>query len=469
MDNLEKNSVEPSNALKRKNENGTEEEKHIAAAIKRVALDDDTNVQINSIEINRVHSEENEDDENEDDENDGAYGLNTNNEDELQMETENDQNTNSIILRMLCLVKEASLIVGPKGETISKMKKDTNCRINVSKNIKGVPERVIYVKGSCDNVAKAFGLLVRILSQKKTFYNGSSQNQERESQTDLDENNGINANEIKLTEKKSPILYYPATLHLLIPHHLMGYVIGKHGSRLKEIEELSSAKLIASPHQLLPSNDRILRITGVPDAIHIATFYIAQTFMGFKDVLRTNKAIFYQPGPVYTVLGTNNYSQVAVLPLRQNNYHYMNRYNNNYRHRRSPKASLMAMVPSPTIPQYTSNELQVTYTPESVANATSFVPKFTIPHVRIVENTMASQPMALVEQEIYINSNYVGNIIGKEGKHITSIKETTGCSIFIDSPVEGSKERKITIKGSAMGTQAAIMIISNKIEVDTTN
>ena len=111
----------------------------------------------------------------------------------------------------------------------------------------------------------------------------------------------------------------------------------------------------------------------------------------------------------------------------------------------------------------------VVYTPETVANAMSFVPNYTIPNVHIVERPFTAQPMAIVQQEIYIDENYVGNIIGREGRHINSIKRTTGCSIYIDPPVEGSRERKLTIKGTAMGSQAAIMLISNKIELDRAN
>lgn len=118
------------------------------------------------------------------------------------------------------------------------------------------------------------------------------------------------------------------------------------------------------------------------------------------------------------------------------------------------------MIPTPVQPIQVTNQTlkQPVYTAETVANATSFTPNFVLPNVRIV-NTIISQSgnnqdsqLMSVQREIYINEEFVGNIIGREGRNINSIKETTGCSIFIDDPVEGSYERKLAChQGDADG------------------
>ncbi|SMN22884.1 similar to Saccharomyces cerevisiae YBR233W PBP2 RNA binding protein with similarity to mammalian heterogeneous nuclear RNP K protein [Maudiozyma saulgeensis] len=407
--------------LKRKSEN-VGEEPHLEAAIKRVALNEEDITKDNT----SVKTEE----------------------DEVSESSRNSSNNNPdhVNLRMLCLVRDASLIVGPKGETISRIKNETSTRINVSENIRGVPERVVYFRGSCEDIAKAFGKVSRILS-------GATLREEQENNETQEDSSEDQDKDIENT--------IPITVHLLIPHHLMGYVIGKHGSRLKEIEELSAARLSASPYQLLPSNDRILKVTGVADALHIATFYIAQTMTNFKDNLRNKKTIFYQPGPMYSVLGKNNHYH--------NNSNNSNSSNNSYRNRNgiSSRGPMYMMVPLP-LNNGPNNQSGAVYTPETAANATSFVPTLQIPNVRVVEIPPQSQ-QPLVQQDVYIDENFVGNIIGKEGKHINSIKETTGCSIFIEGPIKGAKERKLTIKGTPMGSQAAIMLISNKIELDKNN
>ncbi|CAI4060302.1 hypothetical protein SUVZ_04G4410 [Saccharomyces uvarum] len=336
-------------------------------------------------------------------------------------------------LRMLCLVKHASLIVGHKGATISKIKTETSARINVSNNIRGVPERIVYVRGTCDDVAKAYGMIVRALL-------------EEQDSEDEDEDAEVSVN-------------------LLIPHHLMGCIIGKRGSRLREIEDLSAAKLFASPNQLLLSNDRILTINGVPDAIHIATFYVGQTLLNFQmesPQKKLKRSIFYQPTQFNSVLVDHSHPN-AVLHQRNHQYHPNDKPLSSRPNRRiSVSSTLLSTGP----PQYTT---------ASAANATAFQPNFVIPNVRILDGPVINPgpnnhlSMSLVQQEIFIDESFVGNVIGKDGKHINSVKESTGCSIIIQDPVEGSPERRLSIRGTFMASQAAIMLISNKIEIDRLN
>lgn len=68
---------------------------------------------------------------------------------------------------------------------------------------------------------------------------------------------------------------YP--LRLLIPHILIGAIIGKGGARIREIQEASGARLNASDACLPLSSERSLVVLGVADAIHIATYYVGST------------------------------------------------------------------------------------------------------------------------------------------------------------------------------------------------
>jgi poly(rC)-binding protein 2/3/4 len=334
---------------------------------------------------------------------------------------------------MLCLVKHASLIVGHKGATISRIKSETSARINISNNIRGVPERIVYVRGTCDDVAKAYGMIVRALLEEH--------------------GNEDNGEDIEIS------------INLLIPHHLMGCIIGKRGSRLREIEDLSAAKLFASPNQLLLSNDRILTINGVPDAIHIATFYISQTLLNFQmesPQKNVKRSIYYQPTQFNSVLIDHSQPN-TIFHQRNHQYH--------------PSDKLLSYKPNKNLPISSTLLSMATpqYTTASVANATAFQPNFVIPNVTVLDGPVISPApgnhllMNFVQQEIFIDEKFVGNVIGKDGKHINSVKESTGCSIIIQDPVEGSSERRLTIRGTFMASQAAIMLISNKIEIDRSN
>lgn len=68
-------------------------------------------------------------------------------------------------------------------------------------------------------------------------------------------------------------------MRLLIPHILIGSIIGKAGVRIREIQEASNAKLNASDTMLPNSGERSLVVLGVADAVHIAVYYVAQTLV----------------------------------------------------------------------------------------------------------------------------------------------------------------------------------------------
>lgn len=333
-------------------------------------------------------------------------------------DTDNEVNADYIHLRMLCLVKQASMVVGPGGEKISRMKEKTNTRINVSDNIRGVPERVIFIRGRCEDVAKVFGMIVRAI-------NGEKDGESGEASTTL-------------------------TLNILIPHHMMGCVIGRQGSRLREIEELSAAKLMAGPQTLPMSNDRILCISGVADAIHIATYYVSQTILNHKATFAAKKCIFYLPSLLHSVL-VNSY---GISIQHQQQHQYRPGENGKKRlHRGSPTPDFGYGYPGVN----NSPPLAVHNVRLSDTLAAAAIPP-----------AMAPQ-LSLIQQEVYIDDNYVGNVIGKGGKHINSVKETTGCSIQIDDHVDGCRERKIVIRGTPIGSQTAILLINNKIEMDKRN
>lgn len=70
---------------------------------------------------------------------------------------------------------------------------------------------------------------------------------------------------------------YP--LRLLIPHVLIGSIIGKGGIRIREIQDASGARLNASDSCLPLSSERSLVVMGVADAVHIATYYVGSTLL----------------------------------------------------------------------------------------------------------------------------------------------------------------------------------------------
>ncbi|KAH3676538.1 hypothetical protein WICMUC_001979 [Wickerhamomyces mucosus] len=448
--------------LKRKNEEDINPESLNSSAIKRAALDVEL---IDSIEDDPLESADSKI---------SSHKVNSGTTSNNNINNSHNHDPTYTHFRMLCQVKEAALIVGKGGETINHIKEVSQVRINVSENIRGIQERVIHVRGSAENVAKAFGLITRSI-------------------TDEEEN------------KPSDINSKPINIILLIPHQMIGYVIGKQGSKFKEIQEKSAAQLSASSHSMPLSTDRCLTISGVADAIHIATYYVALTLIEKKDFAK-GKVIFYNPGnqqqqPQPQSHNNNNSSnqqqqQQQIFPFNsfqpnqisnnfigqfgtthpqfQNPLLYMN-YNspfqqfptgqfqprnfnplhnnhNNHRHHNQNKVNNNKNLKQQSLGSNIQSSQQQQQQP-----------------ISLISNGITSiTPTNQITQEIFVPNGYVGNIIGKSGKSIKSIKETSGSKIIIEEP-NNQKERKITIIGSSAGNQTAVFLINNKIETDKKN
>lgn len=202
----------------------------------------------------------------------------------------------TVLFRMYCPVKEAGIVVGKKGETINHIRDKANVKIYVSENIKTVPERIVTVRGAAENVAKAFGLIVRTILDEPEDEPSSSSSR-------------------------------PFDLRLLMPHPIVGFIIGRHGSKFREIEENSAAKLKAAETPLPYSTDRILLINGVSDAIHIAVYYVAQAVLEHKDVLQLNKIILYNPANYQANLPSTTLAGMSPQPNNNMNMNTMNNMN----------------------------------------------------------------------------------------------------------------------------------------------
>jgi len=81
----------------------------------------------------------------------------------------------------------------------------------------------------------------------------------------------------------------------MIPNSRMGSVIGKQGSKIKEIQDASGARLNASEGMLPGSTERVLSVAGVADAIHIATYYIGNILIEAQERMPSASGATYRP------------------------------------------------------------------------------------------------------------------------------------------------------------------------------
>ncbi|KAI3366087.1 hypothetical protein L3Q82_009905 [Scortum barcoo] len=133
--------------------------------------------------------------------------------------------------------KEVGSIIGKKGETVKKMREDSGARINISEG--NCPERIVTITGPTDAIFKAFAMIAYKFEE------------------DI-----INSMSNSPATSKPPV-----TLRLVVPASQCGSLIGKGGSKIKEMRESTGAQVQVAGDMLPNSTERAVTISGAPEAI----------------------------------------------------------------------------------------------------------------------------------------------------------------------------------------------------------
>lgn len=271
---------------------------------------------------------------------------------------------------------------------------------------------------------------------------------------------------------------YP--LRLLVPHILIGSIIGKGGARIKEIQEASGARLNASDSCLPLSTERSLVVMGVADAVHIATYYVGSTLLEqLNERFGGAAASAYATrsgGPAGAVPGGMQVIPYNPQPAGGN---YGNR--DNY-HRGRPDHRGHHMPPQP-YPQPYGHPHQGQQGPPvamhygaQAAGAYGPGPHAQPPHAGHTAGPHphagphgqampggAAMPGAPLTQQIYIPNDMVGAIIGKGGQKINEIRQISGSVIKINEPQDNSNERLVTITGTEECNRMALYMLYSRL------
>ncbi|GAA6019078.1 hypothetical protein JCM10207_006311 [Rhodosporidiobolus poonsookiae] len=177
-----------------------------------------------------------------------------------------------LTLRALVSSKEAGVVIGRAGATIAQIRQDANVKAGVSKVVPGVPDRVLSIGGTVDSVAKAYSLVAQTILENPVPTPGSPTG-----------------------EAPAPVSpSASASVRLLISHLLIGSVIGKGGAKIRQIQEASGARMVASKEMLPQSTERIVEVTGQPEGVRIAVAEIAKCLI--EDWERSQGTVLYHPG-----------------------------------------------------------------------------------------------------------------------------------------------------------------------------
>ncbi|KAK6865826.1 Poly(rC)-binding protein 1 [Apiospora arundinis] len=355
-----------------------------------------------------------------------------------------------IHIRAVISSPEAATVIGKGGENVSNIRKQSGAKCTVSDYQKGAIERILTVSGVVDAAAKAFGLIIRTLNNEPL-------------------------NEPSSAQSKT----YP--LRLLIPHVLIGSIIGKGGSRIREIQDASGARLNASDSCLPLSTERSLVVMGVADAVHIATYYVGSTLLE-----QLNERF---GGPAASAYATRSGGPAGVVPGGMQVVPYSpqpaaGNFGNRENYGRRPDPRSHHMPPNPYAQQYPPQHggpmpqpaanAPMHYAPQPAAayGAGPHMPPHQAgghpvpqphggPQAQPMPGAMAGAPLT---QQIYIPNDMVGAIIGKGGQKINEIRQISGSVIKINEPQDNSNERLVTITGTEECNRMALYMLYSRLE-----
>eukprot|EP00066_Takifugu_rubripes_P011954 XP_011601220.1 PREDICTED: poly(rC)-binding protein 3-like [Takifugu rubripes] len=143
----------------------------------------------------------------------------------------------TLTLRLLMHGKEVGSIIGKKGETVKKMREESGARINISEG--SSPERIVTITGATEAIFRAFAMIAQKFEEDISAAMSNS----------------------SVTSKP------PVTLRLVFPGSQCGSLIGKGGSKIKEIRETTGAQVQVAGDMLPDSTERAVTISGTPQAI----------------------------------------------------------------------------------------------------------------------------------------------------------------------------------------------------------
>ncbi|XP_077585940.1 poly(rC)-binding protein 3 isoform X1 [Stigmatopora nigra] len=308
-----------------------------------------------------------------------------------------DGNLNvTLTLRLLMHGKEVGSIIGKKGETVKKMREESGARINISEG--SSPERIVTITGPTDGIFRAFSMIAQKFEEDITA---------------AMTNSNVTSNP-------------PVTLRLVFPGSQCGSLIGKGGSKIKEIRETTGAQVQVAGDMLPDSTERAVTISGTPQAItqcvrHICSIMLESPPKGATIPYRP-KGI---PAGAHAVLAQqHSAAQAFALPG-----HYAFAQDLTKLHQLA-----MQHIPLPSLGQ--SNP---TF-PGLDASPTS-------------------------SQELAIPNDFIGCIIGRQGSKINEIRQVSGAHIKIASATDGSAMRQVTITGSPASISVAQYLITASLEM----
>jgi len=317
--------------------------------------------------------------------------------------------------------KEVGSIIGKKGDIVKRFREESGAKINISDG--SYPERIVTVTGNTDAIYKAFTLICNKFEE--------------------DLNNLISP---------STVPRPPITFRLVVPASQCGSLIGKGGSKIKEIREITGASVQVASEMLPNSTERAVTISGGSEAVIqcINNICIIMSESPPKGV-----TVPYTPLKAVTVAGLPGTAQIPNLPAALF---------------QQPQPALVAASQAMAPAQLGKVGLQMSAI--NGGNHHHHLHNGLLNHTALaVLSSQARGPSSQQTHEMTVPNELIGCIIGKGGSKVAEIRQLSGAMIRIsnceDRDAPANLDRTITITGSTESVALAQYLINMRISMET--
>jgi len=309
--------------------------------------------------------------------------------------------------------KEVGSIIGKKGDIVKRFREESGAKINISDG--SCPERIVTVTGNTESIFKAFTLICNKFEE--------------------DLNNLISPG----TVPRPPI-----TFRLVVPASQCGSLIGKGGSKIKEIREVTGASIQVASEMLPNSTERAVTISGGSEAVIQCIYHICVIM---SESPPKGVTVPYTPLKAVTVAG---------LSGGVNNLPQLFQPSQAIVHNQTISQAQLAKVGLPINAINGGNPLG-----NGIIN----------PAALAVLSGHTRSPAQQQTHEMTVPNELIGCIIGKGGSKVAEIRQLSGAMIRIsnceDRDAPANLDRTISITGNSESVALAQYLINMRISMET--
>ncbi|XP_055377066.1 poly(rC)-binding protein 3 isoform X7 [Condylostylus longicornis] len=323
-----------------------------------------------------------------------------------------DDSSVTLTIRLIMQGKEVGSIIGKKGEIVNRFREESGAKINISDG--SCPERIVTVTGTTGAIYSAFSLITKKFEEWCSQFNDS----------------GASGGKTQIP------------IRLIVPASQCGSLIGKGGSKIKEIRSTTGCSIQVASEMLPNSTERAVTLNGTAEQITQCIYQICLVMLEsppkgatipYRPKPQVNGPVILANGQAYTIQGNFGVPGPEVS--------------------KNPLASLAALGLAQMAPANTGG-----LNPAALAALAGSQLR--------TNNTNRNQQ----QHEMTVPNDLIGCIIGKGGTKIAEIRQISGAMIRISNCEErdgGNTDRTITISGNPDSVALAQYLINMRISMET--